>query len=454
MKRAVALIGCLAALAAAFPVLAATPPAQAQETLTLTLEDSIRLALRQNPFYLAEKAKEDGASAVVREAVSGFFPSVNAQGSNILDKKVFTVEFPAFYEGGSPTKVKMDFTRAYTLTMNFSLPLFTGGRLVSGLKQANLNLQSTREGIRRTQQDTVCNVKKAFYGVLLARAFVDVTSEAVDLAEKHVKNVRNLYEAGMSTRFDLLRSEVQAANLKPQLIRARNGLRSAELGLKTLLGLDLVRPIEVKGDLNVRAVDVNTDENIAKALAQRPEINQIRYQKLMAGEMIKMARASYLPTVAIGGAYNIWGDKLKLGRDIWENYYQINLVLSFPIFNGFVNSAKMGQSKAALKQIDYSQQGLAATVKFEVQTAVLGLQQARESLLSQEKNVEQAVEAVRIAELNFTEGLVTNLDVSSVQVALSEARTNYTQALYDYAIALAELEKAVGLNQDTYEKSL
>jgi len=279
MKRA-ALIGLWAVLAAAvFP--AAAGPAQAQETLTLTLEDSIRLALRQNPFYMAEKAKEDAAAASVREAGSGFFPSLNAQGSNVLDKKGFSITFPSL-TGGAPTKIKMDFTRAYTMTLNFSLPLYSGGRLVSGYKTANLSLQSTQEGIRRSQQETVCNVKKAFYGVLLAKAFVEVTSEAVDLAERHVKNVRNLYEAGAAPKFDLLRSEVQAANLKPQLIRARNGLRTAELGLKTLLGLDLSRPVEIKGELSMRTMDVNTDENIAKALTQRPEINQMRYQRLMA----------------------------------------------------------------------------------------------------------------------------------------------------------------------------
>jgi outer membrane protein TolC len=282
---------------------------------------------------------------------------------------------------------------------------------------------------------------------------VGVNSEAVDLAEKHVKNVRNLYDAGMATRFDLLRSEVQLANLKPQLIRARNGLRQAELGLKALLGLDLDRAVEVKGELSLEAMDVRVDENIAKALAQRPEVNQLRYQKLMAAEMIKMAKAAYLPTLAVGGAYNYWADQFRFGRNAWESFYQINLVLTFPIFNGFANSARLGQSQAALKQIDLSQRGLVETVKFEVQAAVLALQQARESLLSQEKNVEQALEAVRIAELNFTEGLITNLDVSSAQVALSEARSNYTQALYDYAVAMAELEKAVGSSQDAYEKN-
>jgi outer membrane protein len=427
-------------------------PAAAQEKMVLTLDDSLRLALKQNPFYLAARAKEDQATAAVKEAVSGFFPSVNASGTDVLDKKVFSIEFPSLVPGQPPTKVKMDFTRAYTFALNFSLPLFTGGRLVAGYKTANYNLEATREAIRQSREETVLNVKKAFYGYLLARSFVSVAEEGVNLAEKHYTNVKNLYEVGMASKFDLLRSEVQLANLKPQLIRARNALATAEIGLKMLLGIDLAQPVEFKGELTFREVESKIDENIAEALTHRPEINQIEYQKRMAAQMVKMNEGAYLPTVAIGGAYNYWSNVLNLKKNNWESYYQINLVLNIPLFNGFANSAKVGQAKAALRQLEYSQKGLIESVKFEVQEAVLSLRQARESLLSQEKNVEQAQEAVRIAELNYSEGLATNLDVSSAHVALSQAKTNQVQALYDYAVALAQIEKSVGTGSDRYEE--
>ncbi len=419
-----------------------------QEKITLTLEDSIKLALEQNPFYLAEKAKEGQASYLVREAVANFFPALNAQGMHILDKKVMTIEMPSFFPGMPAQKIKLDFTRNYQFSLSFSLPLSAGGRLVSGYKQANYNLMSTKEAIRQSMQETVFNVKKAFYGYLLARKFVEVSEEAVGLADKHWKNVKSLYDVGMASKFDLLRSEVQVANLKPQLIRAKNGLSTAELGLKTLLGLDLKQPIEVKGELSYKEFEANVDADATRALANRPEMNQLKFQQQMAAEMLKMARGAYLPTLAIGGSYNYWGDQFKFRKDSWESYYSVNLVLSIPLFNGFVNSAKVGESKAMLKQLDYSRKGLSEMVKFEVQEAVLSLEQAKESLLSQEKNVEQAHEAARIADLNYAEGLATNLDVSSAQVALTQAKTNYSQALYDYALALAQLEKAIGAGGD------
>ena len=415
-----------------------------QEKLILTLEESLKLALEQNPAYLAEKAKEDGASSMVKQAAAGFFPALNAQATDVLDKKVFTVELPSFYPGMAAQKVKLDFTRTYQLALNFQAPLYAGGRLVSGYKQADYNLQSTRESIRRTGQETVFNVKKAFYGLLLARKFVEVSEEAVALAEKHLKNVKAMFDVGLASKFDLLRSEVQASNLKPQLIRARNGLSTATLALKTLLGLDLKRPVEFKGELVFKEFAADADASAVQALANRPELGQLKFQSLMADEMLKMARASYLPTLALGGQYNLWSNTFNFTGSNWESHYSINLVLSVPIFNGFANSAKVGESKAVLKQLDYSRKGLAEMVKFEVEQAVLNLNQAKESLLSQEKNVEEAREAVRIAELNFAEGIATTLDVSSAQVALTQAKTNYTQALYDYSLAQAELEKAVG----------
>ncbi|MBM3294503.1 MAG: TolC family protein [Candidatus Aminicenantes bacterium] len=438
----------------ALAALALAPSAAAQEKLVLTLEDSIRLALERNPFYQAAQAREDQASAQVREAVAGFFPSVSAQGMNVLDKKVFSIEFPSLIPGEPPQRIKFDFTRAYQFTVNFSVPLFTGGRLISGYKSASLNLEATREAIRQTRQETVFNVKAGFYGLLLARETVAATQEAVTLAEDFQKNVKNLYDVGMSSKFDLLRSEVQAANLKPQLIRARNALEEADLRLKTLLGLDLGRPVEFKGELSFRAVEVDADQSVVQALAARPELHQLRYQRQLAGELVKIAQAAHLPAVAVGGAYNYWANQLKFGRNAWENFYQFNLVVNIPIFGGFSTSAKVGESKAALKQIELSEKGLTELVKLEVQEAVLSLRQSREAILSQGRTVEEAQEAVRIAELNYKEGLATNLDVSSAQVALRQARTNYSLALFEYAVALARLEKAVGANTPYGGKSI
>jgi outer membrane protein len=432
----------IALLAALGP--AALTAQEAKPTLVLTLDEAIAMALRQNPFFLATQEKELQAKSQVRQAVSQFLPSLNAQGTNTLDEKLFVLEFPSLIPGEPPQRISIDFTKNYQTALAFSLPLFAGGRLVAGYKQANYNLGASRESVRLSEQETVFNVKRAFYGYLLAREFSEVANEALTLAEKFRANVKNLHDVGMASKFDLLRSEVQVANLKPQAIRARNGIEVAALGLKTILGIDLDTPVEIKGELTAPPLDAVSESVVEQALAQRPELRQLDYQRRMAGEMLKIARGSMLPTVGIGGIYNLWADALNLKKGTWQNYYSINLSVTLPIFNGFESRARIGQSKAMIRELEWTRKGLSDAIALEVRQAVLNHDQAQETLLSLEKNVEQAREAVRIAELNYAEGLATNLDVSTAQVALSQARTNYSQALYDCVISQAQLEKAVG----------
>ncbi len=421
---------------------------QAPEKITLTLDECLRLALERNPFYLANQEKIAEAEAVVREAASRFLPSLNAQGTHTLDEKLFTLEFPSFIPGEGTQRVRVDFTRDYQMGFSFSVPLFTGGKLVSGFKQAEYSLRATEESVRQSRQETIYNVKRAFFGYLLAQEFVAVAKEAVDLAEKHLQNVRHLYEVGLASKFDLLRAEVQLANLKPQLLRAQNQVELAALNLKTLLGIDLSQEIEVKGTLAFKPFEPDEDELLTQALVLRPELGQLRYQKQIAGELIKLSRAADLPTIAIGGSYNFWANYLNFKKGNWQSYYSFNLVLTIPVFNGFSASARVAQSRAMMRSLEHTEKGMMEMIKAEIKQACLNLQQAKETLLSQEKNVEQAKESVRLAELNYNEGLATFLDVSAAEVALSQARTNYSQALFDYVMAIAQLEKAVGRNLD------
>jgi len=173
----------------------------------------------------------------------------------------------------------------------------------------------------------------------------------------------------------------------------------------------------------------------------------MKFQKKMAGEMLKLARASNLPSLAISGTYNYWADQFNFRDETWQNYYSVNIALTLPIFNGFTTSARVAQSKAMIRELELTNKGLVDIVKFEVRQALLRLNEAKESLLSQEKNVEQAEESVRIAELNFAEGLITTLDVGTAQAALTQAKSNYSQALYDYVMSLAQLDKAMGMGQ-------
>jgi len=418
-----------------------------EEKLILTLEKSINIALEQNPYHLASEERVSAAESKVRESAAAFFPSLNSQGYATLSEKLFSLEFPSMIPGGPPQKLELDFTRDYQISLALSVPIFTGGRLISGYRSAQYNLQSAQEGVRQSRHTTIFNTKRLFYGCLLAQEFVKVAEDAVDLAEKLHKNIRSQYEVGMASKFDLLRSEVQVANLRPQLIQAKNNLNIMFLSLKNLLGIDQETEIEIQGQLEYRDFSPELEKNLILATQKRPEINQILFQKKMAVEMLKTIRASRFPSIAISGTYNFWSDKLNFNKDFWQDYYTVNLVFSFPIFNGLSISAQEAQAQAAIKELNLTTQGLEDSIEFEVRQSVLKINEAKQSLLSQEKNVEQAEESLRIANLSFDEGMVTILDVNQAQNALIQAKTNYSQALYDYMVAVAELNKAVGLEK-------
>ncbi len=422
-----------------------------QEKLTLTLEKSVRLALTKNPYHLATEERVDAAYSKLREAASGFLPSLNAQGQHTLSEKVFELEFPSFIPGEPPQRVKVDFTRDYQFSMSLSLPLFTGGRLTSGFKQAKYNLQSAKEAVRQSKDLTVFNTKRAFYGHLLAKEFVLVAEEAVRVAEENLENVKNMYEVGMASKMDLLRSEVRLTNMQPEVIAAKNNLRISELSLKTVLGLNLSQSVEIEGALRYEPFEPKLEECIAAALANRPEVKQLEFQRKMAGETLKIMRAGYLPSLAVSGNYNFWADKLNFRKDVWSSFYTVNLVLNVPIFNGFKESAQVAQSRAMIREIELNQKALLDAVEFEVRQAVLLLKEAKETLLSQEKNTEQAKESLRITQLNFSEGMATTLDVISAEAAYSQAQVNYSQALYSYVIAGAELDRAMGVGYEDYD---
>ncbi len=418
-----------------------------EEKLILTLEKSIQIALEQNPFHLASEEKVSAARSKVRESAAAFFPSLESQGYATLSEKLFSLEFPSMIPGEPPQKFELDFTRDYQISFALSIPIFTGGRLISGYKSSKYNLLSAQEGVKQSRQTTVYNTKRLFYGCLLAKEFVKVAEDAVDLTEQLYNNIKSQYEVGMASKFDLLRSEVQVANLRPQLIQARNNLNIMFLSLKNLLGIDQDAEIEIQGQLEYRDFTPELERNLVLAMQQRPEINQINFQKKIAEEMLKTIRGSRLPTIAISGTYNFWSDKLNFRKDLWQDYYTVNLVFSLPIFKGLSISAKEAQTQSAIKEIDLTAQGLEDSIEFEVRQSILKINEAKESLLSQEKNVEQAEESLRIANLSFDEGMVTILDVNQAQNALIQAKTNYSQALYDYMVAVAELNKAIGLEK-------
>ncbi|MDZ7374114.1 MAG: TolC family protein [candidate division KSB1 bacterium] len=422
---------------------------KAQDTLRLTLDDCIHLALERNPSYLAVAEQTEVARGRVREALGAFLPQVNLQGAYTWLEKVFAVEIPPLFRfpglPAKPIRTELDFTLDYQGTLQFTQPIFTSGRLWHAFQQARLAQQLTLQQVRQARQQTILQTIRSFYGCLLADEFVRVAEQAVHVAQEHRETVERQRQVGMATDFDVLRARVQEANLMPRLAQARNGQRVAYLALKTIIGVSPETPVQLLGTFQYRQPELPLEEAVRQALRKRPEVRQAELQREIGEHALRLVRASDNPTLALVGNYNFRSNVLTTKLDRWDDYYTVNVALSLPIFDGFTTHARVTQARAQVTSADLGLEATRRAIRLEVEQAYLKFQEAEERLNSQRTNVDQARESVRIAELSYKQGLITNLDVISAQLALMEAETNWSQALHDCSVADAEIRKAVGI---------
>jgi outer membrane protein TolC len=401
---------------------------------SLTLEEAIRVALANNREILVAKEKIEETRQRIREAEAGYLPTINLGGTYTHLNEAPSMSIPGY---GS---IEMGKTDNYLSEFSISQPLYTSGRLSYASKQANFGYQKAQEDLNNAQNKITFQVKKAFYGVLLAQENVKVTEKALGQAERHLAVVEDFLKVGVVSRFDLLRTQVEVANLKPDLIQARNSLRLSQESLANLLSLSSAS-LELEDKLAFEPLRITLEEAIDKALKERHDLRSLKLQKEMLEVALKLAQVQNKPNLALVGNYQYQNP--SGGEDEWGEEWNLNLVLSIPFFDGWANRARIAQRRSQVKQINLSLQELEAGIDLEVKKAFWDLETSEERIHAQEKNIEQAEEALSIAEVRYKSGAITNLEVLDAQLTLTRARLGYFKALYDHNVAVAELEKAM-----------
>ncbi len=392
---------------------------------SLTLEEAIRVALANNREILVAKEKIEEAKQRIKEAKAGYFPTINLGGT---------------YTHLNEAPSEMGKADNYLSKLSFNQPLYTSGSLSYANKGASLYYQKLQEDLKNAQNNITFQVKRAFYAVLLAQENVEVTEKALDQAKRHLAVVEDFFKVGVVSRFDLLRTRVEVANLKPDLIQARNNLRLSQESLANLLFLPSAS-LKLEGELSFEPRRITLEEAIDKALKGRSDLRSLKLQKEMSEVAFQLAKVQNKLTLALVGNYQYQNP--SGGEDKWGKEWNLNLVLSIPFFDGWASRARVAQRKSQVKQIDLSIQQREAGIDLEVKKAFWGLETAEERIYAQKKNIEQAEEALSIAEVRYQSGAITNLEVLDAQLALTRARLGYLKALYDHNVAIAELEKAM-----------
>jgi outer membrane protein len=430
-------------------VLNVFPQAQPQ---TLTLEQCLELGLRQNPAVLKARQEIRRAQGVVVEARAPALPQLTASGQYQRIDRNFVDAFPFGGTNAPGVNTPLVFNNQYqpwAAQVEATQLLYSGGRVSAALRLAKLSDQIALLGFQRTVADIILELRRAFYAVLLDESLVRVREQSLQLLEQQLADVQHRFEAGDVPRFNVLRAEVEVANAKPPLIRAQNDLRLARETLVKLLAVDSppeqeFTRISFVGELAYQPRAWSLPEALGAALRSRPELQQTERQVRAAKENIRIAQAGYKPEVSAFADYGIRDTTFSDEIDDTIHGWVLGAKATWPLFDGMLARGRVQQARARQEQAGLDYADTRRSIELEVRQAYSGFLQAVELVEAQKKTVEQAEESVRLAEARFRAGTGTQLDVLSAQTALTEARSNESQALYDYNVANASLERVTG----------
>jgi outer membrane protein len=436
----------------------------AQDTLVLTLEKSVGIAVEYNPSLKIAQKELEKSDIGVWEAYSQVLPQLNLSGNFQHNWKIQQSTIPNFIKtmlGPAAPPDMPDFVQiafglenTFLYGANVTQPLFLGGAGIYGIQAAYASHRASEQNLELARQNLLYKTVNAFYSCLLAQELVDVQSEALLQAEANYDVVKKKYEVGMASGFDKMRAQVEVANLRPEEISARNGLKSALTQLRTLLGLDKDTELKISGELIYREDDFNKQsltELEEIALSRRPELLVLAEQEYISSKGIKIARSNFLPKLFFQTDYSFMAmrNDLKFSSDDFSEGFYSALNLQIPLFTGFRSFKQYQKAQLDYRIVLDSEKQTRDGILAEVEIAYNQFMQSREKVLSARETVELAEEALRLANLMYDEGANTQLDVINSQLALTRARMNYVNSLYEYQMALYTTRKACGVLKET-----
>jgi outer membrane protein len=413
----------------------------------LTRDQCLDLALTWNASLLKGRQDIRESHGIALQQSSARLPRVGATGLYTkLDEG--RIEQVAFAPGTAPVAFAND--QNWNATITASQPLFAGGKLRSAARSSKLTKEAALANYQTLVASTLLDVRVAYDDVLLATEQIAVQEASIKLLEQELADTRRRFDAGTVPRFNVLRAEVELANSKPRLIRARNALRIARNNLAVLLGFNVPRgadqdiPLQTADKLTAVPSDVGLQDALAKAIAQRPELVALRTSEKLRDEEVIQARADYYPQLSAVAGYG-WQSK-NFNRDLSSplDGWNVGAQLSWNFWDAGLTKGKVDAARARRSKAHIDVDDTARRIELEVRTAHSNLIEAREVLESQSKVIEQAEEALRLSVARSDAGTGTQLDVLSAQTALTEARNTYSVALRDYSVARARLDRSMG----------
>lgn len=401
--------------------------------LSLSLENCIVMALTNNPAIKISATGKEKASWAVKQAEAG---------------KGLTIEFTHttlrsdMPKSFMPTLAPISAYNYFKNQLSASVPIYSGGKLESDITQASLNQKFSKLQLEVTKQQLTLDTTTTYYQVLQNRNLAEVAARSVDDFTAHLQNVQKQYDAGTVALPDVLQTKVRLANAQNGLIKASNSYAQAIYQLNTLIGLPIHIEIEINDRLVYQQYTHPLDDCIGYALNHRPDMIQAQTLVSLANEQVTAAKSSKSPTVNVN-ITNAWDDTNFMGTK--NSKWAASLTANWNVFDSGLTDAQLKQATCNVTSTTEQARQTRDTITLEVSNAYLNMREAEKRMETNTVAVEQAEVDFRLAKERYENGLGTNLDVIDAELALTQAKTNYVQALYDYHIGKAQLDKAMGM---------
>lgn len=475
-----------------------TPHVRAQQTpQAFSLKQSIDYALQNQPSLKTAQLATESAKARVGQVRSIGLPQINAGaevtdnfklqkslvdvsrfgGGMQLDPFTLTpqnlhqlnngsnVELtPSYSQAPAPEKpiysaFVFGLQYAGSAAVTASQLLFDGSYLI-GLKAANVYTSLSEKELKRTENDIIEKVSKAYYGVLVVRERLSVLDQNLTRLERTLLETREINKQGFAEKIDVDRLQVAYNNLKVEKDKADRLLAVTVNLLKFQMGMEIAQPIEVTDRLAAIVVDAELTATSNFNYSQRIEYSLLETQRDLASLDVRNRAAGYYPKLLLNARYgyngssNSFGDLMALRTETqgdkyqnWFDFGSVGLSLQIPIFDGLRKKYEIQQAKIAVETANNGFKILKQGIDLELSQANTNLQNALQVIKSQKESLDLATEVARVTNIKFKEGVGSNLEVVTAETELRQAQTNYYAAIYDALIAKVDLQKATGTLQ-------
>jgi outer membrane protein len=420
-----------------------------------TLDQAVQTALRQNPSILNAIQEIKRTKGVIIEIRAQALPHISPSFTYQWTDPNLGTSGGGIVGAGGASALRSDIFYNIRVT---GTQLIFNGTTWPAIRGTFFQRDSAYFALRNIVDQTISTVKTQFYQIVVDKALIDVQQESVHLLESQLKDQQNRFEAGTVPRFNVLQAEVALYNQLPNLITAQNNYRIAQLTLAKTLGLDFDPrrgnnpPLEAIGEMPYNPRNILLVDAIELGKQRRPFLKQARANVLNQIEQVHVALGGFLPTVNTTGGGEWVSSPINSSFGDISKGWVAQVTGSWPIWDSGQVYGQVKQQRALLQESKITYDDDVRQVELEVQTAYSNLQFNRELVQSQEKNVELADEALRLAKARLDAGAGVQLDVLNAQVQLLTAQTTRLQALFGYNSSLAEFDRATGA-QSVYTES-